>query len=201
MQAFMAPASVPARKLDDAVRDRLAAGDVQGATSLAVQALGPEVLRCLRNLLASEDEAWDAFSQFSEDLWRNIATWRGEASFRTWAMRIAINAARDTVGGPWRRRRRRLQTREATALVARLASSGHRRVEEQRRAVDALRLRLRMEDRTLVALRVDQELSWDEIARVLSPEGRPLAPNTLVKRFERVKAKLARMARAEGLLP
>ena len=50
---------------------------------------------------------------------------------------------------------------------------------------------LTAEDQTLLALRLDQELTWEEVAEVLSIEGRVIDPATLRKRYERIKARLA----------
>ena len=48
-------------------------------------------------------------------------------------------------------------------------------------------------------LRVDHRLSWAEIAEVVSGEF-PVIEATLRKRFERLKARLARLARERGLV-
>jgi RNA polymerase sigma-70 factor (ECF subfamily) len=55
------------------------------------------------------------------------------------------------------------------------------------------------EDQSLLALRIDQGLSWAEIAEITSEEGQVIQTATLMKRFERLKARLADMARAQGL--
>ena len=57
-----------------------------------------------------------------------------------------------------------------------------------------------VEERSLLALRVDQGLAWNEVAQVLAAEGAPVEPATLMKRFERLKERLATMARAQGLV-
>ena len=49
-------------------------------------------------------------------------------------------------------------------------------------------------------LRLDRDLSWREVATVMSAEGEPVDEAALRKRFERVKARLAQRAREEGLL-
>ncbi len=63
-----------------------------------------------------------------------------------------------------------------------------------------LRESLEPEERTLLVLRLDKELDWEEIAAVLSAEGRPASSVALRKRFERLKQKLARLARRQGIL-
>ncbi len=49
-------------------------------------------------------------------------------------------------------------------------------------------------------LRLDQGLSWKEIAYVMAHGGRPARPAALSKRFERLKVRLARLARDQGLV-
>lgn len=188
-------------ELDAQLIALLAAGDRREAATVAVRTLGPPVLRYLRSLCDGEDEAADAFSQWAENLWKRIDTWRGDASFRSWAFRVAAHAAGDVTGAAWKRRGRRLLTAEASALAAEVLTSAPAREEEQRRALEALRAKLTLGERSLIALRVDQELSWEEIARVVAnASGVPPRTNTLVKRFERVKEKLAKEARKQGLI-
>jgi RNA polymerase sigma-70 factor (ECF subfamily) len=182
------------------VRELLAAGDVRGAATEAIRALAPDVLRFLRALLRDEADAADAFSEFAEDLWTGLEAFRGEASLRTWALRLARNAALDLRGEAWRRRGRRFATGEASALAEDLRTKSFVRVERQRAALDRLREALSIQDRMLLVLRLDQGLSWKETAEVLAAEGEATDVNTVTKRFERLKDKLARMAREEGLI-
>jgi hypothetical protein len=63
-----------------------------------------------------------------------------------------------------------------------------------------LREQLEQDDRTLLILRIDRRLGWDDIAAIVEPD----APTperikqlsaTLRKRFERVKARLRELAK------
>jgi len=63
-----------------------------------------------------------------------------------------------------------------------------------------LREMLPPDDHTLLVLRLDREMAWEEIATVLSGSGTPVTAAALRKRYERLKEKLARQARNEGLL-
>jgi RNA polymerase sigma-70 factor (ECF subfamily) len=190
------PVAVPEAE----VRERLAAGDAAGAATLALRALGPSILRYLRSLLRDEETAREVFSRFAESLWRGLPGWRGEASLRGWAFRLAYHAALDRRDEAWARRGRRLETGEASRLAEELRTKTAVRVERQRAALDELRAALSEEDRSLLALRVDQELSWAEIAEAMSASGGPVQPAALMKRFERLKARLAELARDAGLV-
>jgi RNA polymerase sigma-70 factor (ECF subfamily) len=49
-------------------------------------------------------------------------------------------------------------------------------------------------------LRLDQELEWEEIAAVLAQGGEPVSAATLRKRFERVKERIAKIARERKMV-
>jgi len=186
--------------IEQRVRVLLAAEDRPGAATAAIQELGPPVLRYLRSLLRDEDDASDAFSIFAENVWRGLPTWRGEGSLKAWCFRLAWNAATNLRNEAWRRRGRRFFTGEASALAEEIRTRSHVKVERQRQALDKLRESLEVEEVSLLTLRVDQKLSWAEIAEVFSADGERVEPAALMKRFERLKGRLARMAKDQGLI-
>ncbi len=182
------------------VRTLLADGDTAAAATVAIRSYGPQVLRYLRSLLRAEDEAKDAFSRFAETLWLNLPSFRGEASLRTWVFRLAWSAAQELRREPWRRRGRRFATGEASAIAEEVWTRSYVRHERDRRKLERLREALSLEERSLLELRIHQELSWAEIADVLSSGGEPVQAAALAKRFERMKERLSRLARDEGLI-
>jgi RNA polymerase sigma-70 factor (ECF subfamily) len=187
-------------ELERQVRERQAAGDVAGAATAVIEAHGPGVLRYLRSMLRVEEDAADAFSQWSENTWTGLASFRGEASLKTWSYRLAWNAAQNLRNDAWHRRGQRLASGQASALAQSIRTRSVVVVERQRQALDELRQSLSEEDRSLLVLRLDQQLSWSEVAEVLAAAGEPIEPATLMKRFERIKARLGELARARGLL-
>ncbi len=186
--------------LEARVRTLLAAGDTSAAATVAIGELGPGVLRYLRSFLRDEDDAADAFSIFAENIWKGLSSFRADASIRTWAYRVAWNAAVNLKAEAWNRRRRRLATGAASALAESIRTKSFVRVARQQDALDRLRGALSLEEQSLLALRVDQGFSWADIAEVLSSSGEPVQPATLMKRFERLKARIAELARNEGLV-
>lgn len=185
---------------EERVRELLAAGDLEGAATAALRGLGPQILRYLRSLLREEAAATEAFSQFAENLWKGLPRFRAESSLRTWAFRLASNAAVNLRAEAWRVRGRRLATGEASKIAEEVRTKTAVRVERQRRALDKLRESLSVEDRSLLVLRIDQALSWAEIADILSAEGRRVDVAAVAKRFERVKERLGKLARDQGLV-
>ena len=186
--------------LDARVRELVAAGELGAAASEALHALGPSVLRYLRSVLRGEDDAADAFSQFAENLWRGLAGYEGRASFRTWALRVAHHAALNLRDQAWQKRGRRLETGDASRIAAEVRTASAVRIERQRDVLAELRASLSVEDQALLVLRIDQGLGWKEIAEVFAEGEVPVPPNTLMKRFERVKERLGKLAREKGLL-
>ncbi|HYG70064.1 MAG TPA: sigma-70 family RNA polymerase sigma factor [Anaeromyxobacteraceae bacterium] len=192
---------LPVVDLEQRIQQLLAQGDLRAAATEAIRGLGPVVLRYLGSVLHDEADVTEAFGCFAESLWRGLPSYQHRASFRTWALRLAWNCALDVRNEAWRRRGRPFQTGEMSALAAELQTTSSTREAQHRVALDRLRAALTPEERALLALRVDQELSWQEVAEVLSPHGGvPLAPSTLMKRFERLKERLGRLAREQGLL-
>lgn len=163
---------------------------------------GPHILRYLAIVLRDREAALEVFCSFEEDLWRGMAGFRGESSERTWAYRLAWHAALRYLRDPYRSRCVPLGPGAGLDTPVPSEPQSSERVEERARAVAALRDALRPEERTLLALRVDQQLSWEEVAAVLATPGEPRPdPSALRKRFERLKQKLTRRAIEAGLLP
>ena len=188
------------KEIEARIRDLLAADDRPAAATAAIQEFGPPVLRYLRSLLRDEDDASDAFSVFAENVWRGLPTWRGEGSLKAWAFRLAWNGAMNLKNEAWRRRGRRFFSGEASALAEEIRTRSHVKVERQRNALDTLRESLDVEEISLLTLRIDQKLSWAEIADVTAIDGQRVEAAALMKRFERLKARLAKMAKDQGLL-
>jgi RNA polymerase sigma-70 factor (ECF subfamily) len=176
----------------------LGRGDAAGAADAAVRGYGPAVLGYLRSLLP-EDDAHDVFGQVQEDVLRGLPGFRAECSLRAWMFRVAWHAIQRHRRDPYRARGERLPSGAGSILAAEpppsSAMPGGRR-DLLRRLRDALD----PEDRTLLALRVDRELEWQEISAVLAAEGVDASSAALRKRFERLKERLARLAREQGLI-
>jgi RNA polymerase sigma-70 factor (ECF subfamily) len=177
-------------------------GDLPGAATLVVREYGPQILGYLVSVLRSEGDASDVFSQFTEDLWKGLPGFRRECPLRVWAYRLAWHAAARFLRDPYRQRGRRLETTELSRVADEIRSSVLLGRNEARQAgIDRLRDRLTPDERAFLVLRVDRGLSWRDVALVMGEqEGEPVEEPALRKRFERLKEKLAKMAREEGLL-
>jgi len=182
--------------VEETVRRLVAEGAHDQAATILIRGYGRRILGYLRGVLRDEALAGDAFSQFGENVWRGIANFRGDASALSWAYTVAWSAVCRVVDSGYQRRRGRLETTHAERLVEEIQSSTrpYQRTEIKD-AVTQLRERLAADEQTLLFLRVDQDLPWGEVAKVMNAD-----PATLRKRFERVKDKLRAFAEEAGLL-
>jgi RNA polymerase sigma-70 factor (ECF subfamily) len=189
----------PPDDVEARVAELLAAADGREAATLAIRAYGPSVLGYIAAVVRDEAAAGDVFSSFCEDLWRGIGSFRGESSVKTWAYRLAWHAALRWLRDPYRRFAR-LVTDDAERLAAEVRSTTALHLRPTAKdALAELRATLSPEDQALLTLRVDRDLPWSDIARVLGDDATSEA--ALRKRFERLKERLRREAIARGLVP
>ncbi len=186
--------------IEQRIATALAQQDISGAATAAIRGYGPQILGYLRALIRDPEDASEVFSQFAEDLWKGLGGFRGECTVRVWAYKLAWHAASRFARDPYRRRRERLGTTMASRLAESVLSTAEGSQDRRSAEVERLRQRLAPEEQTLLVLRVDRRLSWRDVAEVMAEEGAPVDEATLRKRFERLRAKLARLAREEGLL-
>ncbi len=193
-------------ELEEQIRSSMQSGDLRAAGALAVEGYGPEVLGFLVTLLRDEADATDVFSQACEDLWVGLPRFEGRSSLRTWFYVLARHAASRFRRSPDRRAGRRLAISEITDVAASIRSRTlpHLRTEVKDRFA-AIRDALPEDDRALLVLRVDRNMSWNEIARVLFPDDSSDDALTRVaarlrKRFQLVKDEVRARAREAGLL-
>jgi RNA polymerase sigma-70 factor (ECF subfamily) len=200
-------------ELEQEVRRLIGAGDRDAAISAALRGYGHELLELLVALHRSEPDASEVFSLVAEGAWRNLPGFAWECSLRTWlyaiARRCSLRHRRDG-----RRRAAREQPlpegSSASLLADELRSHTASLLQSQRRSrIAELRSTLPLADQTLLMLRVDRQLAWNDLVHVLREEGEaPLDDEALKreaarlrKRFQLVKEKLHELARREGLLP
>lgn len=190
------------------LRELCEADDYPAATTLTIEKYGPEILGYLVAVARTESDASDAFSLFSEDLWRGIERFRWEASMRTWAYTLARNALRRLVRTPDRKARKVPLSGSPEvfdmAEKVRTQTMDYLRTEVKDQVAE-LRKELDPEDQTLFVLRISREMSWTEIARVMYED--PEAGEDEIKkvsaryrkRFERAKNALAELVRERGI--
>jgi len=188
-------------ELEREIAGHLAAGQLAAAATAALHTLGPQILGYLAVTLRDDDAAYEVFGQFSEQLWKSIATFRGDSSFKTWAYKLVMHSVSRYRRDGFRRRGRALVTSEALEIADEVCSrtAPYRQTAVKDR-FSRLREALAPEEQTLLFLRVDQQMAWSDVAAVLAGGGEAVDAVTLRKRFARVKARLRQLAIREGLI-
>lgn len=158
-------------ELERAIRHHHDQRGFDAAVSEALRGYGPEVFEFLIALHRDEEDASEVFSVFAEGLWRGIAAFEWKSSFRTWAYVIARRAS-----ARYRRSSRDRAARFASfpersdlsvlAQEVQAQTLSYLRPQRRERLVE-LRESLPKKDQVLLMLRVDRELSWNDLARVL----------------------------------
>jgi RNA polymerase sigma-70 factor (ECF subfamily) len=187
-------------ELERVIAAHLAAGELTDAATVALGQLGPQIVGYLTATLRDDEAAYEVFGHFCEQLWMSIATFRGDSSFKTWAYKLVMHS----VGRYRRDGYRRLGVPlgsdiSAIAEGVRSRTPPYQRTEIKDR-VARLREALDAEEQTLLFLRIDQGLSWNDVAAIVSAGGEEVTVGTLRKRFERAKARLRELAAKDGLL-
>lgn len=181
-----------------------AEGRLQDVATLVVSAYGPEVLGFLVTLSNDHADAGDAFAQACEDLWRGLPRFEGRASLKTWFYTIARHALSRQQRSPDRRRKTPLSEISDVAERVRSETAPHLR-SEIKQGVAAIRDSLPEPDRALLVLRIDRNMPWDEIARVMAEDDAATDADyvriaaRLRKRFQTLKETIRERARELGL--
>lgn len=207
---------LPAEAEIQALHER---AEYEAAAERALSLYGRELLEFLVALHRDDfDEADEVFALFAEGFWRTWPGFAWQCSARTWMYTIARRSSLEFRRKEGRRRRRvvrldseRLLSPQLSGLIARVrtATAPYLRTENKDR-IRMLRRSLPEDEQALLMLRVDRQLTWKQLARVMRAEsaGQPpvdeqaLAREAarLRKRFQLVKDKLYTLARREGLI-
>ncbi len=203
----------PRGEIDQEIRTRAEAGDIDAATTAALRCYGPEIYRFLIAFNGGEAAAADVFSLFSEGVWRGIGAFDWRHSLRSWAFGIARKASLRHRRDRGRRAAREMPVEaysqiEAIAADIRSRTRSFLRTETKNRFAE-LRDDLPPDDRALLILRVDQKLSFIDCALAMRDEddAGELGEDDLKreaarlrKRFQLLKERLLEVGRAEGLV-
>lgn len=183
-------------------------GDFDGAATAAVAGYGSEIFSLLCALHRNEDDASDVFSTFSVNVWTGLKGFGWQSSLRTWAYTIARHASYRFLRGVRRARQgipaSDTSVAEQLAERVRTATPAYMRTETKDKLA-RIRETLPVEDQLLLMLRVDRQLEWLDLARVLSDDELDDAAATreaarLRKRFQVLKEKLVTLAKAAGIV-
>ena len=189
---------------EEGIRAALRRDDVNTATTLTIELYGREIYLWLLTTMGHDEVATsDVFQDFAERLVVNIGRFRWECRLRTWAYQLARSARHHHTCNPHNRQKFGRVSQLASKLFETISSLINAR--ERRDAYQRLvQSELSADEREILILRVDREMSWDEVARVV--EGAELqgsalkrATDRLRQRFRIIKQRLKRAARKKKL--
>lgn len=196
-------------KLEASVRKACEAADYDRAATLVLEGYGPQVYGFLSARMRSPSDASEVFSIFAERLWLGLPDFAWRCSVRGYCYTLARNAAHNytaTVHNRGDRMRGLSDLSHVSKLAERVRSETrpHLRTDVKDR-VRELREQLPEDDQTLLILRVDRGLAWNELAVVMGEptgDGQQVARSSarLRKRFSAIKSKLRELAQQDGLL-
>lgn len=156
----------PSPLRDDAeLIERARAGEPEARDEL-VQRYLTDVYRVTSRILGDRDLAQDATQDAFMNALGALSRFRGEASFRTWLLRIAVNSARSVGRRQVRRREVNIVLADHVASVAQDPAKRAENITEAARVEEVLRT-LPTKQRMAVTLRVQQGLSYAEVAEAL----------------------------------
>jgi RNA polymerase sigma-70 factor, ECF subfamily len=198
-------------EIEKRLRDLRQTGDLTGTATLALRTYGPEIMGFLCAIHREENDAADVFSSFCHDMWVGLPKFAWESSFRTWAYVLARHAslrARKKNSRRARVERVASQPSKLGEIEARVRTDTLAFLKTQARdRFRTLREGLSEEDQLLLVLRVDRQLDYKDLARILSEPTALLDDDALKreaarlrKRFQLVKANLREAGRAAGLV-
>jgi RNA polymerase sigma-70 factor (ECF subfamily) len=181
-------------------------GRLRDSFSTLIDAHGPEILGYLTAVLRDDERAREVWAETAARLWKGFDRFEWRSSFRAWAYAVASNAFRRHLRGLLRRREQPL-TSSCTPIAAERTETRPHQKSEVKARIALLRDKLSQEDNALIILRVDRALSWNEIAlttfdceEAVDAHSLERRSATLRKRFERIVARLRRLAEEDGLL-
>jgi RNA polymerase sigma-70 factor, ECF subfamily len=176
------------------------------AANVAIRSYQRELLTWLNGVLCDETAAREVFSVVCEDLWKGLPSFRWESSFRTWVYQLAHNAVARRFRSPSREQPIGSDSFHHPPQDVRSRTKPWLRTDVKSEFA-RLREMLDAEDRMLLTLRVDRQMHWQDVARVMSGPEVHLTPAAVQKKasalrqqFQRIKGRLRYLAEQRGIL-
>jgi len=191
-----------------AIRLHCAEGNYDLAFSETWSLYREEMLHFLIGAMCDEAAAQEVFSAFSEELWKGLPAFRWESSLRTWGYRLLKAACFRYLNSPKRREQPASNPMQSEQAAQNRSSTNPWLKTDVKRRFAEIREALDPNDQIVLLLRINRQMSWAEIARIMDDGEEPLT-EAMVRRkaaalrqhFHRIKEQLREMASAAGLIP
>ncbi|NMO19231.1 sigma-70 family RNA polymerase sigma factor [Pyxidicoccus fallax] len=195
------------QRLEQDLHEACERGNLEQALEWALAAYGPEVMRLMGTVLQDYGRSREAFGRFQADLRRELPEFRWQCSFRPWAYRLARNACFQVTRAPPADMRTAGMPGPPDGPARRPPTEAPSQRTSIRERLRALRESLEPKELLLLLLRVDQRLSWREVAWVMfdgnappTDEALDREATALRKQFQHLKAHLRTLGMEEGLI-
>ncbi len=173
------------------------------AATMALDRYGSELLGYLHAMARPPLDPDELFSEPCERLWRNLPDFQWKSRLREWSDVIARTLLRSGIRsarGP-RGRVDALVSTDFSKMADKIRSTTPPHVRTQAKdRLQEIRESLEADEQSLLILRVDRNMAWNEIADVLADpdDTRSQAQRSagLRKRFERLKERLREQMKA-----
>jgi len=181
-------------RADEALVAQAMAGDTVAFEEL-VRRYRNEVYALSYHFVKNREEAWDISQEVFIKAFRSLSSFRGDAGFKTWLMRITANHCKDTF------KKRRLQTvtldGEDSPDWAREEDNPGQQAHagELGAAIDKAVAALPPKHRMAFVLREYEDLSYQEMAGVMQ-----CSMGTVMSRLHHARKKLQQALREAGVL-
>jgi RNA polymerase sigma-70 factor (ECF subfamily) len=191
-------------RVEDEVRAWCERDDCRSAVTIAIRDYGPEVFGFLVVLTRDPSDAGDVFADVCVRIWKGLTRFEWKCSLRTWIYILARRAysAFQRERAAYRERHVRISDVPGIdEIIARIRTTTLARLhQEHKTRAERIREKLSPDEQALLTLRLDRNLEWREIVRVLD-DREDIDDDTLTreaaalrKRFERLKERLKLLA-------
>ena len=173
-----------------------------------LQGHGLEVQRVMSAFLREDVRVQDAYSIFcGERLLKGLPGFRGEGQLWMWLYRMARNSCLQLLKAPAGREVPVSDSQFPDQAQPERSQTPPWQQAAMKERFRTLRERLQPQERMLLALRLDQQLSWREVAQQMARPQGPLTEEALNRRattlrqqFQRAKARLHALALEDSML-
>jgi len=182
--------------VDADIRAAIVRGDHRAALTKIDERFGDAVFRFVRNLMGADDLADDVYQTTLIEAYRDLTSFGGRSSLRTWLFAIARHRCLDALKANRRRVARFESTADAPEVADARPTADERMSDSQvRAALEHCLAALAPELRMVLLLRFQEGFGYDDIARITR-----LRNETLRARISRAMPALRACIEKQGAL-